>query len=197
MKSRGCLKGDHTHGGHLSSRIIPPAQTPRSRETPCFLLYSKAPTTSRATQLAPIHSDPLGTKRLRRWGQRQTVQRPVEVFLYSIRTSRAATAWLQPRRELRSTPRGTTLAGEPTSAPTQTEVTSRVARRAAPRERRAGGGRGSEARGGARLRLRFRWLVALAHPSCSHSLPWLLPPSWYFLEPPSWFFQSARTQNRK
>lgn len=82
-------------------------------------------------------------------------------------------------------------------APTWPEVTQAVAAGGRPKGRRSAGGSVRGLEGGARLQLRFRWLVALAHSSCSHSCPWLLPPSWYFLEPPSWFFQSARTQNRK
>lgn len=146
----------------------------------CSRLHPQTPS-SRPTALPPLRFGAPGR------GQRQMEQRPAPGF------AAAATAG---RRE----PHNRSLRDwrpSPSSAPPRPEVTSRVARGAAPRERRAEGGGCWEAGGGARPRLRFRWLLALAHPSCSHSLPWLLPPSWYFLEPPSWFFQSARTQNRK
>lgn len=79
-------------------------------------------------------ADPLRTKRLRRWSQRQTVQGPAtEPAGWRVELQHSL------GKRWRSVPLQATQAGETISAPTQTEVTSRVARTAAPRGRRAVG----------------------------------------------------------
>lgn len=182
-------KRDHTQRRPPFPKNYSTRPDTKKKRRRCSLLHPQAPS-SRPTPLPPLRFGSPGR------GQKQTEQSPAPGFTASA-TAKRREPHNRLLREWRPSPQLFPPPRHPSSAPPRPEVTSWMARRAAPRERRAEGGGCWEAGGGARPRLRFRWLLALAHPSCSHSLPWLLPPSWYFLEPPSWFFQSARTQNRK